>query len=194
MKLEFLKGMLPIVLLVFSNAIFAQQKYSAKDNINMEVAGTSTMHDWVMTSTIGECTAVFTMDEAGVITGLTSMNFSVSSKALKSGKDGMDKNAYKTLKVDANPRITAVLRSATVTTTDNVNYTIQAKIGLTIAGKTLETPLSVVAKVKGNTISITGQKKISMKDYSMSPPTFMLGAVKTGNDVTLKFNFNLTKQ
>jgi len=32
-----------------------------------------------------------------------------------------------------------------------------------------------------------------MKEYSMAPPTFMMGTIKTGNDVTLKFDLKLNK-
>ena len=32
-----------------------------------------------------------------------------------------------------------------------------------------------------------------MKDYDMQPPSFMLGAVKTGNDVVLNFDLVLNQ-
>jgi hypothetical protein len=35
-------------------------------------------------------------------------------------------------------------------------------------------------------------QKVSMKDFAMEPPSFMMGAIKTGNEVTLKFDFKLT--
>lgn len=181
------------ILLMFCMTSFGQAKYSAKA-VNMSVSGTSTMHDWVMKSTTGDCTASFTVDAAGNITDLSAMTVSFSSKALKSGKDAMDKNAYKALKTDKNPTITATLKSADVSTKDNKTYTIKSIIKLTIAGKTLETDLVTTAKkVNDTTISIKGEKKISMKDYDMSPPSFMLGAVKTGNDVVLSFDLVLNQ-
>lgn len=174
--------------------IYAQTKYSSKNNITMSVSGTSTMHDWVMKSTSGDCVATFTEDAKGSLTDVTAFTFTVSSKALKSGKDGMDKNAYKALKADKNPTITATLKSADVVAKDAKNYTIKAVVKLTIAGKTLETDLIAQAKhINDNSYSITGDKKISMKDYGMEPPSFMLGAVKTGNDVTIHFDVVLNK-
>jgi len=174
--------------------IYAQTKYSSKNNITMSVSGTSTMHDWVMKSTSGDCVATFTEDAKGSLTDVTAFTFTVSSKALKSGKDGMDKNAYKALKADKNPTITATLKSADVVAKDAKIYTIKAVVKLTIAGKTLETDLIAQAKhINDNSYSITGEKKISMKDYGMEPPSFMLGAVKTGNDVTIHFDVVLNK-
>ena len=171
----------------------AQTKFTSK-SVNMSVVGTSTMHDWVMNSTTGDCSATFTIDATDNLTGLTGMNLTVSSKTLKSGKGGMDKNAYKALKTDKNPNITATLKSAEVTTKDNKTYTIKSMIKLTIAGKTLETDMiSTVKKVNDNSYSVKGEKKISMKDYDMSPPSFMLGAVKTGNEVVLNFDVVLNQ-
>lgn len=171
-----------------------QTKFSAKNNINLSVSGTSTMHDWVMKSSTGDCSATFVEDAKGNITDLTSMNFTVTVKSLKSGKDGMDKNAYKALKSDKSPNITATLKSATITTKDNKIYTIKAVIKLTIAGKSVDTDLVATAKrINDNSYSITGEKKISMKDYDVEAPSFMLGAVKTGNDVVLNFDAVLNR-
>ena len=44
-----------------------------------------------------------------------------------------------------------------------------------------------------NTVTVTGTEKISMKDFSIDPPTFMLGTIKTGNDITLSFNLTLKR-
>ncbi len=44
-----------------------------------------------------------------------------------------------------------------------------------------------------NTITVTGTQKISMKDFAIDPPTFMLGTIKTGNDITLSFTIVLRR-
>lgn len=182
-----------IVLVSLLNlSLTGQVKYTAKDNIKLTVSGTSTMHDWEMKTSTGSCDATFMMDGSGVITGLSKMSFKTTSKSLKSGKGGMDKNAYKALKADTNPEISAVLKSATITSKGG-SYTINGKIDLTIAGKTMETDLIAQAKAEGENIVVTGEKKIDMKEYDVSPPSFMLGTVKTGKDVTLKFNLTLSK-
>lgn len=171
-----------------------QAKFNAKNNIGLTVSGTSTMHDWVMKSSTGDCNATFVEDANGNLADLTALNFTVSAKSLKSGKGGMDKNAYKALKTDKAPNISATLKSAEVTTKDNKNYTIKAIIKLTIAGKTLETELLAQAKrINDNSYAVKGEKKISMMDYGVEAPSFMLGAVKTGNDVVLNFDAVLNR-
>ncbi len=187
-----------MMMIIFLSGAFltvnGQTKFAAKNNINLSVSGTSTMHDWVMKSSTGDCSATFVEDASGKLTDITTLNFVVSAKGLKSGKDGMDKNAYKALKADKNQSITATLKSAEVTTKDNKIYTIKAVIKLTIAGKTVETDLTAQAKhINDNSYAISGDKKLSMKDYGMEPPSFMLGAVKTGNDVVLHFDVVLNR-
>ena len=59
------KWLLPLMILVVSGAwltVQSQTKFSAKSNISMSVSGTSTMHDWVMKSTTGDCSATFVED------------------------------------------------------------------------------------------------------------------------------------
>jgi polyisoprenoid-binding protein YceI len=176
------------------NLVYGQAKFSAKNTVQLSIAGTSTMHDWVMKTSTGDCNATLQVDGDGHLKDITAMSFSVGSKSLKSGKDGMDKNAYKALKADKNPTISATLKSADVTMKDAKSYTIKATINLTIAGKTVETTLDAQAKKMNDTsFSVKGEKKISMKEYDMQPPSFMLGAVKTGNDVVLSFDLVLNQ-
>lgn len=180
--------------ILFTCQVNAQVKYNVKGKSELVLTGTSTLHDWEMTSPSATCDAIFTSNASGKLTGLTNMSFKTSAKALKSGKGSMDKNAYKALKSDSHPDITAVLSNATIKAVDGNNYIINSQVKLTIAGKTVTTNLVTNAKVNDdNTISVTGEKKIAMTEYDMKPPSFMLGTVKTGNDVVLKFNMTLGK-
>ena len=182
-------------MLLISNPIQSQVRYVTKDNFKLVVSGTSTMHDWDMKTSTGNCDAIINVDGSGKLIGISKMNFKTQCKSLVSGKGSMDKNAYKALKADKIPEITAVLSSAEISTNDGKIYTAKCKIKLTIAGFTQETSLNGQIKDNGNnTITVTGEKKISMKEFEMDPPSFMLGAVKTGNDVILKFDITLVKE
>lgn len=172
----------------------AQVKYHTKDDLNLLVSGTSTLHDWDMKAAKGEVNAVFTFDAKGQITGLSSLTVSVPAEALKSEHSGMDKNAYKALKTSSFANITFVLSSATVTPIDANAVTVKATGKLTVAGFTKEVVIVSVCKVNADkSITVSGSQKISMNDYKVEPPTFMFGAVKTGNDITLKFSLTIRK-
>lgn len=173
--------------------VAAQTRYSGS-TIDLVVSGTSTLHDWTMKSVKAECTAVFDFNAVGQISGLKALTFSTPVNALKSEHTAMDNNAYKALKNDKDPMISYTLTSVNVTPAAGGASTIICTGKLTIAGATRDAQIIAVCKPNAdNTVAVTGSEKISMKDFSIDPPTFMLGAVKTGNDITLTFNLTLKK-
>jgi hypothetical protein len=191
---KFLKPGLLALVLMFTMGAFAQVKYSSKNGLNLVVSGTSTLHDWDMKSSQGSFDASFTFNATGAVTGITGLSFTTPASALKSGKDAMDKNAYKALKTDKNPNISFTASSATVTSVNATDFTVKAVGKLTIAGAPLDAEIVATGKLNADkTITVTGAKNISMKDFGMTPPSFMMGTIKTGNDVTLKFDLKLTK-
>ena len=186
-------GLLALVLM-FTLSAFAQVKYNSKNGLNLVVSGTSTLHDWDMKSSQGSFDASFNFNAAGAVTGISALSFTTPAAALKSGKDAMDKNAYKALKTDKNPNISFTAASATVSATNATDFTVKAVGKLNIAGAPVDAEIVATGKINADkSITITGVKKISMKDFGMTPPSFMMGTIKTGNDVTLKFDLKLTK-
>ena len=176
------------------NNLFAQVKYNNKNTASLTISGTSTLHDWDMKSNQGNCDATFSFNSTGALTAITGLSFSTTANALKSGHDAMDKNAYKALKTDKNNSISYAAATGTVTPISTTDFLIKTNGKLTIAGVTLDA--EVMATCKMNTdksITVMGSKKISMKEFSMVPPSFMLGTIKTGNEVTLKFDLTLNK-
>jgi hypothetical protein len=157
------------------------------------VSGTSTLHDWTMKSAKADCSASFDLNAAGQVDALGALSFTTPANALKSEHSSMDKNAYKALKTDKAPQITYTTTAVTIAQTAS-GTTVTCKGKLTIAGTTRDEELVAVCKTNpDNSITVTGSKAISMKHYSIDPPTFMLGAVKTGNDIVLTFHITLKK-
>lgn len=164
----------------------AQVQYQQKNDFKLTVSGTSTMHDWEMKTSKIACNATFTFYENGDLGGLTLLNFTMPAESLKSERSGMDNNAYKSLRTSNNPTITFNMTNATVSS-DGTVITCNGK--LTVAGVTKD--IDLVAKCKVNadkSINVKGSKKINMKDWNIDPPSFMMGAVKTGQDVTITFD------
>lgn len=181
-------------LLLLRTLVAPAQSTYASSTVDLVLSGTSTLHDWNMKSVKANCTATFTLNGTGQITELTAMSFSTPANALKSEHSSMDNNAYKALKTDKNPAITYTLTSAVVTPGGASGSTVKCTGKLAIAGATRDE--EIVATVKANsdnTVTVFGSRVISMKDFNMQPPTFMLGAVKTGDVVTLKFTLVLKR-
>lgn len=164
----------------------AQTNYTAS-GVNIKVSGTSNLHDWDIKSATATVSASIAIGSNGTITALQALHFTTPVNALKSEHNGMDKNTYKALKKDANPNISFLLKTATVT-----GNTIKCSGVLSIAGKAVETDVLVSYKINADrTITVTGTKPINMLDYNVVPPTALLGTIKTGKDVVLSFTITM---
>ena len=87
-------------MLVLSLPAYSQDIYTVDaKNSSVSISGTSTLHDWE--STIESYAGSATSDQEF----LKNVSFTVTVKSIKSGKSGMDKNTYETLKADEYPRI-----------------------------------------------------------------------------------------
>jgi len=154
----------------------------------IKVLGSSNVHDWTMTSATMESHGEFKFDD-GTLHSLTSFSLSVDAKSLKSEHESMDNRTYKTIKADQFPKITYKLNSAVITLLQKNKYQIKATGDLTIAGTTQTIVLNVTAVVNAdNTITCTGSQKIKLTDYKIQPPSFMLGAMKVADDLTIQYN------
>lgn len=164
--------------------------------VRVTIKGTSTMHDWEMKSDKGQVEVLLGLNAAEGIIGLTSLKFTLVAESLKSGKNAMDKNAYKALKTGTAKNITFVMSSAKVTPVNATTVEIRALGKLSVAGTSHETDLLVTVKYNpaSKSYAATGSKTIKMSDFDVKPPTFMMGAVKTGNEIIMTFNSTITQK
>jgi polyisoprenoid-binding protein YceI len=181
------------VIIVFSTIpqlVKAQVNYklAAGPDVSIKVLGSSNIHDWTMAATGIESQGDFKF-EGGQLRSLHSFNLSVEVKSLKSEHSSMDSRTYKAINADKYPSVSYKLSSAVVTLVQKNKYLIKATGDLTISGATQTVVLNVTAVVNpDNTITCTGSQKIQLTDYKIAPPTFMLGAMKVYNDLTIQYN------
>jgi hypothetical protein len=164
------------------------------------IEGTSTVHDWTCAST-GFDTAI-AADAGFAKTDLAALSHSIQSaqvtvpvKSLKCGHGKMDDNMYKALKAEQYPTISFALTSWEVLpgATRADSFTVRATGKLTIAGVERAVAIDVVAgKHADGRATARGELPILMTDYGMKPVTAMLGTIKTGNRVVVKFDVAVT--
>jgi polyisoprenoid-binding protein YceI len=153
--------------------------------VTIKVLGSSNVHDWTMASSVMESQGDFNL--AGH--HLQNLNFRLAFTSLKSEHSSMDDRTYKAVNASKYPDISYKLTSAEVVPGDKGSYLIRTKGNLTIAGVTQPVSMDVTAVANAdNTITCSGSKKIQLTDYGIKPPTFMLGAMKVYNDLTIQFN------
>lgn len=187
-------ALMATVLLWIPANVMAQTNYHSK-SATITIKGTSNVHDWEMKAANGHTEATFTINTAGKVTAITSLSFKLAVKSLKSDHTGMDNNTYKALKEKANPNMTFVLTSGTITETSANNYLIKCNGQLTIAGKTNQTEIMAtgVYNPADKSFVVSGLKKMKMTDYGVAPPKALLGTIKTGNEVIIGYTLKFTR-
>ncbi|MFH7016975.1 YceI family protein [Flavobacterium sp. FlaQc-47] len=163
----------------------AQKSCTLDSKSTFSVLGTSTLHDWEMKSASGTGTANLTVTN-DKLSNIESLSITLLAESIKSEKKSMDKVAYETLKTDKNKNIKYVLKSA-----EKINETTWELTGTyTIAGTSKVLKTTVKTSITKDTLTMQGSNKITFNDFGMKSPTALLGTIKTGQDLTLKFNLN----
>jgi polyisoprenoid-binding protein YceI len=194
-KISVMKNFAFLLLLVFSAfTVSAQQNTYSISKAQMTISGTSSLHDWKsdVKKVTGQVTATVNNGALASING-TFINVDVYS--IKSAKGSMmDNNTYSTLKAKKFPTIAYQLTQSKVTGTRGNVANVAASGVLTLAGQARAIDMAVTATVLGNgDLQIQGTKTIKMSDFGIDPPTFMLGSLKTGDDVTIQFNVTFAR-
>lgn len=175
-----------ITLLSFFN--YERVEFRAANNSSIIVKGTSNVHDWEMKVNDMDALAVIYTDGKDV--QVESFKGVIDVTDLKSGKEQMDKNAYKTLNSKEFPQIKFDL--VKVITADKENQKVVGLFRVEIAGNSKELEIEANAfPVEGDGVQITGTKDLKMSDFGIKPPSFMLGALRTGDAITIEFDVHL---
>ncbi|WP_304141254.1 YceI family protein [Mesoflavibacter zeaxanthinifaciens] len=179
-----------VTFLSFSIQIFSQSYKVSNASSDLKVYGTSSLHDWHVDAEDVKGNIQIEVTEETL--NINKLNVEIISESLKSGKKSMDKNTYKALETDKYSSIKFNYLSAkSITKVSDNTYSVEAYGNLTITGNTQKILLKFKLKTEDNKVSIVGEKSIKMTSYGVEPPTALLGTIKTGDDLTIKFNIKL---
>lgn len=181
-----------IFVLASGMLLFAQSAYSVK-SFKMTVSGTSTLHAWESNVNRVVAKGDIAADE-NAIQSIRNLSVEVDAKSIVSTKGKtMDNKTWETLKADKNPKITFKLSKVESIAKSGADFTIKTTGNLTVAGVTKSIPLEVKGKMLPNgDIEFSGSHVIVLADYNMDQPTALMGTVKVGKDVTVKFSVVMT--
>lgn len=171
-----------IVLLLTGGELSAQTTFTLTPDQTFKVAGTSTLHDWVMVSNEAEGHAEILFEDSESIS-IKSLTIDLPAFSLKSGKKAMDKNAYKALNSKEYPNIHFELKEIEKIS----DQRIKAKGQLTIAATIQEVQFDVLYKNYENTIVYEGEFPITFTQFKIAPPKALLGTIKTGDELLISF-------
>lgn len=170
-----------IFLISIQWSVQAQVKYTLAPSPELKVEGGSSLHDWHMTSNTAKGEGQFMM-EGNQFKSIKSLQVHMEAESLKSGTKGLDSNAYKALDTKKNKEVRFTLKELTGSASS-----YQAKGDFTIAGVTKPASFPVKVSQNGNKVTFEGSYKTKLTDYSIDPPTALLGTVKTKDEITINF-------
>jgi polyisoprenoid-binding protein YceI len=197
-----------------ARAADSMTKFSARSGSKMRMEGTSNIHDWQVESPLIlgylEVGPNFPVEPGQAATpGKVDVKAeaSVTVRSLKSiEKDGkpysdrMDEVMDEKLKMTEFPKIVFHLSELTLkepARSKDAAYIFDAKGDLAIAGVTnsISMPINVLP-LPDKKIKVSGTVTIKMTDFKIEPPApkIALGAIKTGDDVKLIFDWMLGPQ
>lgn len=136
-------------------------------------------------------------DVEGLIRGrfVRAFELTVPVDQLSSGEHGLDENMRKALKGDLYKQIRFRMDSYEVLAPSAAGtaFVIVMHGRLSLAGVERKIDVNATAIRLKESIQLTGNKDLLMTDYQIKPPTLMLGAIKTANLITVKFNATVQK-
>jgi hypothetical protein len=184
-----------IFLLGLSGSLRAQDAYRVADP-DIKVLGTSNLHNWSMEAKDVSCSAKFGFGSgAGVLPqSLSALDLVIPVHNLKSGESLLDSRAYTSLKAEKFGAITFTSTSAVIVPGQKNQFQVKSMGTMTIAGVGRPVVLMVVCEVNADgSITCSGSQQLKMTDYQIKPPSFMLGALKTGDMLTINYSLILKK-
>jgi polyisoprenoid-binding protein YceI len=157
------------------------------------VEGTSTMHAYHCTTNkimaYVDVDPGYTKDLTKIAKPIVSVKVNIVVNTLKCGNGTMDKNLYSTLNADKNPLITYTLSGYDILNGLSSSFAANTKGSLKISGTEKLIDMKVNAsRLSEGKVTAEGEETLLMTDFGIKPPSFMLGTLKVGNEVKVKFN------
>jgi polyisoprenoid-binding protein YceI len=101
----------------------------------------------------------------------------------------MDKKTHETFNEPKNPFINFKMSEVKSITTNGSEISVTIGGTLAMAGTSKTVTLEANGKeIKPGTYTFEGSLPLKMSDYNMKAPTAMLGVMKVGDQVTVKYN------
>lgn len=160
----------------------------------MTIAGTSNLHDW--TTNVEDISLVAEMELVnGYVSTVGTVTMSAKVNSIKSDKGSvMDNKTKEALKGEKHPNIIYKLRQVEIAQLKDKISKLSTEGTLSIAGVTKPVKMDVYARqLPSGEVEVWGANAISMKDYGMQAPTALMGSIKTGDKVTVKYSVILKK-
>ena len=185
-----IKILIIIVLAGFPLKSEGQKFTLSKSETAISIKGTSSLHDWEMN--LEAFSSAFQLNREGtVIKGFDNVIFSCKATDIKSEHSLMDKKTYDALKADDYPEIKFRATSASALISGDKTFTGSLNGKLDVAGESRDVTLPFKGTiVDNNTINIVASTDLKMSSFNITPPTALMGTLKTGDQISVEFSLH----
>ncbi len=193
MTSRFLPSIALLSVLSLAGWIAADEPLTFVRGGTITVEGTSNVHGWDCTTTQFTGNADGALAATG-ITGLSALSVSIPVAQIDCDNGTMNTKLREALRASAAPNIRFVLGNAAVSTPRSNRFNVNAGGQLTIAGQTR--PVTFTAQgqaLANNRYRFTGSVPVTMSQFGVRPPTAMMGTMRTGDRVTVRFDVTLAR-
>lgn len=175
------------IMFTTASVVKAQSLKIVPQNSTVTIFGTSTIHDWE--SKVEQPNVELVLNNSKQIQSLI---VKIQVRSIKSGKGLMDTKTYDAFNATQNPTITFQLSEATPLRITGKDIEATLTGNLTMAGVTKRISFKTTGKAIGEGVyKFIGSVPLKMTDFKMKPPTAMLGTMKTGDAITIKFDITV---
>ena len=191
---------------IIASASLAQGEpitYSAKTGSLLKISGTSSVHDWeVKTRLIGGkmiWDTSFPLDPSRAklpkLTAPPQVSVIIPVRNIESGKQRMNEVMHGAMNAQKHKYARYSLKEIKVADKERKAgdpILFDTKGTLNLNGKTAAVSMQVsIAKGEGDKLKVSGKAKLKMSQFGVSPPSpkIALGLIKTGDEVTVEFDW-----
>jgi hypothetical protein len=181
------KWLLIILINIYSANLFAQKSAQlVKSKSFVKIQGTSTIHDWEE-KVLQFDSQLYVLAKGNELLKIEKAEFSCVAKSIESGNSLMNSKTWAALKAENHPEVIFELKTIEKLESKDGKFSCIVVGDIVIAGVKKGITFPVFGQIQSNVITVEGTKKIQMPEYSIVPPTAMLGAIKTGSEVKVLF-------
>jgi polyisoprenoid-binding protein YceI len=176
--------LLTSILFSISSVMTAQNFTVDPQSSTITIYGTSNLHDWQtnVTKISGELGLNSTKN-------INVLNVKIPVSSLKSGKSIMDGKTSDAFEAKKFPNIIFQLTDVVFTKVTEKESEVTLTGNLTLHGETKKFSIKSMAKTtKTGGYQFKGSAILKMTEFKMKPPTAVMGTIKTGDAVTVKFD------
>lgn len=160
----------------------------------VKISGSSNVQNWESTVQKVSGTAQLLLSAEGVLESVEGLRVQMEVSSIKSEKGStMDNKTYEALKAKQHPHITFTQTRLQSITRQGNTYTLVLVGQLEVAGAKKTITLRATGNAQGTQWKFSGEMPLKMTDFKVDPPTAMLGAMRTADDVTIKFSVTMSR-